>query len=61
MSLLSNQFISANPLPGILLYFYLTDDLLASSVEKVEQMGVPPKLSRVLIKKLIEERYTLPA
>ncbi len=38
----------------------IKDDPLALSVAKVERMDVPPKVSRALIKKIIEERYTLP-
>ena len=39
----------------------ITDDLLASSGEKLERMGIPARLSRPLIKKLIEERHSLPS
>ncbi len=39
----------------------IKDDYLASSVEKVEGMNVPPDVSRALVKKIIEERYTLPS
>lgn len=38
----------------------IKDDHLATSVEGVEKIDVPPKASRALVKEIIEERYTLP-
>lgn len=40
---------------------YIKDEGLASAAEKIERMVTAPKESRNLIKKEIEERYTLPS
>jgi hydroxymethylpyrimidine pyrophosphatase-like HAD family hydrolase len=40
---------------------YIKDESLASAAEDIERMVTAPKESRKLIKKTIEERYTLPS
>jgi hypothetical protein len=39
----------------------IKDEELAAAAEEVEKMQIPPRESRERVKKLIEERYTLPA
>ena len=39
----------------------IKDDVLASYAERIENMSIPPRESRALIREAIEERYTAPA
>jgi hypothetical protein len=39
----------------------IKDEELAAAAEEVERMEIPPRESRERVKKLIEERYTLPS
>lgn len=39
----------------------IKDDDLAASMKEIEKKGLSPAESRALVKKIIEERYTLPA